>query len=490
MYLETDVTVAPYEVFRPLVFFASILFIVIGPAYWITKDWHWTSIFLTIFVLTFLSPTQLFQIAFSVIGVFLLPYFIYLIIKKGSIEAEYITSILNPISLLFVVVQLSSIYTQVRYIDALPIFATNDLSNNTHFFSAYGKPDIYYIVLDGYGRADILEDYYGFNNNEFITMLREKGFVVPNQSRSNYPKTVLSVTSTLNMNYISELKPDLENVEFNYWWLLSPLIDNSKTRLILEENGYRSYTITTGWSVTDNPYSNVHYQPSPIIFNDLEFFIFSKTPLKLFAPLLDDVAYIPSFDNHRDLILYNFNTLSKIYQAEGPKFVFAHIISPHPPFIFDENGQPLVPSYNYSIKDGNDIELPDGEYKDGYIEQLKFLNKELEKLIVEILKNSKAPPIIILQADHGPGMLSDFSSIQNTCLRERFSVFAAYYLPYIESSLIPETITPVNLFRIIFNEYFGAKLDILPNYQYSYDGEVIFQSLDVTPLVDTCSINR
>lgn len=111
------------------------------------------------------------------------------------------------------------------------------------------------------------------------------------------------------------------------------------------------------------------------------------------------------------------------------------------------------------------------------------------ELVDEILRNSEAPPIIIFQADHGPGMLTDFGSLENTCLRERFSIFAAYYLPGVREGVIPDDITPVNLFRIIFNEYFSTDYSLLPNRQYHVDGVFLFKNEEVTPVVDSCSIN-
>jgi hypothetical protein len=113
---------------------------------------------------------------------------------------------------------------------------------------------------------------------------------------------------------------------------------------------------------------------------------------------------------------------------------------------------------------------------------------QLEHLIDTILRESKIPPIIILQADHGPGMLTNFASSDNTCLKERFSIFAAYYLPGIDKTVIPEDITPVNLFRIIFNQYFSANLSMMEDMQFFSTGTCIYCAEDVTSRVDACTI--
>jgi len=66
-------------------------------------------------------------------------------------------------------------------------------------------PDICYIILDGYGRADMLQSVYGFDNSEFINALEQRGLVVENGSQSYYPRTILSLASSLNMQYLDTM---------------------------------------------------------------------------------------------------------------------------------------------------------------------------------------------------------------------------------------------------------------------------------------------
>ena len=81
--------------------------------------------------------------------------------------------------------------------------------------------------------------------------------------------------------------------------------------------------------------------------------------------------------------------------------------------------------------------------------------------------------------------ITDLNSLENTCIRERFSPFAAYYLPDLERDVIPADISTVNLFRIILNEYFGAQLPLLENRQYFYkDPRSYYDFEDVTSRLD------
>jgi hypothetical protein len=66
------------------------------------------------------------------------------------------------------------------------------------------------------------------------------------------------------------------------------------------------------------------------------------------------------------------------------------------------------------------------------------------------------PPIIIIQGDHGPWLQSK---------EKRMWILAAMYLPGHEDKLY-STITPVNMFRLVFNSYFGGKYELLKDVSY------------------------
>ena len=54
------------------------------------------------------------------------------------------------------------------------------------------KPDIYYIILDGFARKDIFQDRYGSTDTVLVPFLKEKVFIAE-RSTSNYCQTVLSL---------------------------------------------------------------------------------------------------------------------------------------------------------------------------------------------------------------------------------------------------------------------------------------------------------
>ena len=345
------------------------------------------------------------------------------------------------------------------------------------------KPDVYYIVLDGYARADILQEMFDFDNSEFISYLQQAGFIVPESNRSNYPATPLSIASTLNMDYVQSFVPALDAGYQR--WLMAPFIDHSRVRSLLESHGYQTVSISSNWTITANPTTDLYYHAFPVQMTDFEGFLLDLTPLQLFEPALKGFASLPNAAAHREIIRYNFETLTELPKLSGPKFIFAHIISPHPPFVFDRDGGAIDSSVPFSFQDANEFSGSSSEYAQRYTEQVQFVNDNLRRIIGEILAQSETPPIIILLADHGSGLRTDLTSSGSTCIRERFSPFAAYYLPGTDADVVPPDISNVNIFRILFNEYFDADLPLLEDRQFFYKDMLTYYDFeDVSARMD------
>jgi hypothetical protein len=221
------------------------------------------------------------------------------------------------------------------------------------------------------------------------------------------------------------------------------------------------------------------------MLSDYERYFLGDTALGMIQPLIKNVASTPTFDTHRKTLRFIFESLMEIPDIAGPKFVFAHVTAPHPPFVFDKNGNPINPPGKFNTNDADDFYGSSSVYQQGYVGQVEFVNAQVQLAVDAILKKSKTPPIILIQADHGSGLLTDFSSAENTCIKERFSPFAAYYLPGMSPEDLPRDLTNVNLFRIIFNQYFDTDLPLLKNEQYFYKDTVyLYRLVDVTSRVE------
>jgi len=128
-----------------------------------------------------------------------------------------------------------------------------------------------------------------------------------------------------------------------------------------------------------------------------------------------------------------FEHLPDASDGPGPTFVFAHIIAPHPPFVFGPDGEHIDPELQFVLLDGSHLignrGISRDDYVAGYRRQLIFVNSQLQAAVDEILSKSQRPAVIILQGDHGPGSTLDWDNPDNTNLEERLSVLNAYYLP-------------------------------------------------------------
>lgn len=339
------------------------------------------------------------------------------------------------------------------------------------------RPDIYYIILDGYGREDFLKQNYGFDNQEFITYLKNTGFFVAEQSHTNYNQTALSLASSLNLQYINELTHQI-GVSDDSRQPLADLIRNSQARSILGEMGYHFVAFSSGYNATEIQDADLYIDLSPVLHR-LEKEFLSTT----FAVLWLD-RLIP--DWYRSELMAVFDQLPVIPDQQAPMFVFAHILMPHPPFAFGPNGEELPTS---GFTDGSYFQGTREEYIQGYKGQLAFLNRKVEVLISQIIANSDTPPIIILQGDHGPGATLDWDHIEQECYQERMSILNAYYLPGGVHTRLYSTISPVNTFRTVFNSYFDTDYELLEDRAFFSTWTTPYDLTDITASVNQCSIS-
>lgn len=322
------------------------------------------------------------------------------------------------------------------------------------------SPDIYWIILDAYGRADVLQDLYGVDTYPFLDALREKGFYIADQSHTNYIQTVYSIPSALDLNYLAPMPAHESGYDY-----FPKLMANNRLMSLLEQCGYKTVAFKNGFVFTSYPAADLYYAFGSRL-NEIEGLVLAGTPLDL---LLEKLKLQPperTYEAHRLRVQQTFNTLSALPEVDGPKFVYAHIISPHPPFVFDAQGNPLRPPRGYSMVDGDDFRGSWEEYQRGYAAQVQYVNQMVEKTVDDILSRSEKPPVIIIQGDHGPGGNLKWKSPGDSCYAERTSILNAYYLPEGADALLSPDITPVNSFRVVLNAYFGTNLELLPGNTY------------------------
>lgn len=336
------------------------------------------------------------------------------------------------------------------------------------------KPSVFYIIVDGYVSQDTMKRRYIYDNSEFINFLKTKDFYVPNKSCSNYPYTRTSLPSSLNMSY---LYPDFFRWEKSIPddKLQNQMVSNNIVGRLFKDYGYVCKNIPPSGQISrslkifdeEHPYT---------IWGDFTDELLRTTILGFSGSLVGSMAEFIEEEKKRRWIAYQFEKLKECAKSEEPQFVFAHILCPHPPFVFDEHGN----SYSYHSNDfwRDYWNIP------SYVRSIKYLNSKLMEVISHIISESVNPPVIIIQGDHGTagallerkGYLNynEVHSFLREELQENFGILNAYYMPNGGAEKLYDSISPVNTFRMIFNHYLGTNFELLPDNSYvPYKGDFL-----------------
>ena len=349
-------------------------------------------------------------------------------------------------------------------------------------------PDIYYIITDSYSSADNLQKYFNYDDSPFITFLKNKGFYVAAESTSNYPKTFLSLASSLNMEYLDYLSIYKNS---NDQTITDRIIEDNNVVRFLKSLGYHYYQMGSWWGSThysrlaDNNF--IIEKKSLGDIGEFNYMILDSSMLHPLIPtIFSKVIVGEGDDDKRARVLYQFEELPNVAKLPGPKFVFVHIISPHGPYVFGKNCENVSYDQIWMNKE-----------EENYVNQINCLNQKLEGAINDLIKNSAKPLVILLQSDEGPNFINggltpadNWSKASIDQLQEKFPILSAYYLPAVSDSTLYSTITPVNSFRMVFNLYFSTKLPLLPDRNYVFlDSEHLYEFKDVTDIVINKSVD-
>lgn len=347
------------------------------------------------------------------------------------------------------------------------------------------KRDVYYLIFDRYASADTLREIYAFDNEPFLGELRAQGFYVATNSASNYQRTAHSLASSLSLDYLDRLTHLVGSKSVSWLPVYSMLQDHAVGRF-LKQQGYKFIQVGSWWNPTrDNPHAdtNVNWHTTP----ELQRVFVMQTAIgqvagRLGLPIFDDRAH------QCERIVRQFDALAAMAHDPEPKFVFAHLLLPHPPFVFGADGSCL------DLKT-----VTQRSRTENYLNQVRFANAKILEMVRAIRANSKTDPIIIIQADEGPWpapyagderfLGTDVTSVDWTRaspaeLREKMRILNALHLPGPGAAPLYPEMTPVNTFRIVFNRYFGTDLPLLPDENYVFlDNWQLYTFQRVTPIV-------
>jgi hypothetical protein len=345
--------------------------------------------------------------------------------------------------------------------------------------SREAQRDVLYVIPDRMGRVDVLRDDYDWDAAPFVEALEDRGFQVAFRATANYPKTAHSLASAWSLQYLNELARDVPASAASDLRLLYPLLETHHLGAIAQELGYDYIHLGSWWAATATA-SHAQVNLTREGLSQFGKVHLDRTLVPSLAGLLPFLDYEDFRTYARRHVEHGLETLGQLSQgsAPRPRFIIAHLTIPHEPYVFEADGS-LVPQQ---------VERSRSE-EENYRQHLAFTEKSLLELVDKWLDRPPAEqPIIVLQPDEGPhprGLRADpelFRWVDAPAdqQRQKLAILTAVYLP--ESGLVlPSEITPVNTFRLLFDEYHDTELGLLEDRSFVYTSEVdLYKFTDVT----------
>ena len=323
------------------------------------------------------------------------------------------------------------------------------------------RPDVVVIVLDGYGRADVLSDMYGFDNSPFLGELADSGFVVSEEARANYSMTIASLSSALSLEYVfPEGRGPTDRSEIA---MRSVIAGESTFFRTLASAGYDIEYFESGWEGSRcGDIVTVCHDAS--LYDELGSLIIDASP---FASLVTDIFGGANSHNGLRVLRELPDALSR--ESGRPQLVFAHVILPHPPLFLD----PTCALDTRVEREGSIVGragMTDAERRlrrGFYVEQVECVNSMLRTVLAAVDDDD----IVVMIGDHGPDSYGQPTlnprNWTSEAAWERMSVLTAVRIPSSCVHLAYSEMTIVNTFRLVLR-CMGADLTFLEDRSYVY----------------------
>jgi hypothetical protein len=310
-------------------------------------------------------------------------------------------------------------------------------------------PDIYYVIFDEFAGFPANSAYFHSNTiAQFETFLQQHHFFVAANSRAVTINTQTEMASRLNLQqyYLTD-DPSVTNA----------VLDNSKVMQVLKSYGYTTAVLNMFFQGINADY-NLPYdtqQVSGMAADQFKQTFFNDTMFNAFSSYF--LSATAAEQKQRDLILYTLNQTANLPNTvKSPKFVYTHLLMPHEPYIFDQNGNLLPAEDNY-----------DNHFYQG---QYEYTAKLAEDLITKLLAKADPsnPPVIIVQSDEGARNIQrrDQNNIilggvmENYPIDNAYYILNAMYLPGFDTTQLPDNLPPIDTFVVVLNHYLAAGITV------------------------------
>lgn len=387
--------------------------------------------------------------AFLIFGTLLFFYF-----RKTRKDFSRLTLFLNVLLLLFLVIDTgTAIYKGFNQRKQPLVMNTNP--GNGLIPDTCAKPDIYLLVFDGYSSTYGMKQFFGYDNSKLDSFLVNRRFRVFPMARSNYPATVYSMASCLNMDYLHWLNAGKKIVHEDYVQCGLQIYDNEVARF-LQRNGYeianhslfdlkeQAAPVKQRWRMVNaNLVSQGTFLPRFVLEFHLQ--LTENPTIRKFLPVF---AYGDALDNNE--ICLKGVQQEALTAHKKPKFVYGHFLMPHAPYYMNREGK------QRTAQEMADPPGWENETNNPYTEYAQYTNGRISRLIDSIQTATAGKAVIMLLSDHGFHMLP--RGVQEDL---QFYNLSAVYLPNQQYQQYSDSVTNVNQFRILFNTLFKQQYPII-----------------------------
>ncbi|MCH8985089.1 MAG: hypothetical protein IIB04_00575 [Acidobacteria bacterium] len=319
-----------------------------------------------------------------------------------------------------------------------------------------GSPDVLLLVLDGYGRADWLEDNFDFDNGAFLAELESRGFAIATEATANYSYTFGSVSSMLNLDYVFSLGEVTEDERKEMRAALTGAVGLIPA---FKEAGYEVAYIENVWGGSRCGSAVDWCIRTGLARHGL----WNLGRMSILAPLMTTLVPDPLTSLALEQVQSLGEVVTEPHPNDSPRFTFAHVVLPRAPMLFSAGC--ARHSYGEARRWGVGSEELQAERQSNYVDQVKCVNRQVVEALDSFL-GEHPDGIVMITADHGPAsnLLTNLAAdeLAPATIDERMKILSAYRLPGCEEAFRRD-LTPVNGVRILLNCATGAGLGELPD---------------------------
>jgi hypothetical protein len=318
-------------------------------------------------------------------------------------------------------------------------------------------PDIYLIMLDGYPRADTLRDEFGYDNTPFLSSMEDLGFEVAADAHSNYNATILTLVSVLNMAHIRDVIDGAPAPPEDSRVLIRAL-NEARGLATLRELGYSILTIPSGV-----PSFSLYGADEVLDTGQINAFDVAVMRAGMLPLILPSLQNTWAHHQMRERVTSSLDRLVEVAATESarPRFMLAHVMSPHPPIVFAADGSPVEGWGCFPQGCDPWHDLYGMDVRDESLGQVVHLNRLVHATVSAMLDRATRPSVVVVFSDHG----------RRHDLDDRNEMLHSLFMSYTpgHDGLFPSDTTPINMLPRLLGAYGGRDLPLATEESFVLD---------------------